>query len=421
MPNRQLIDDWNRTQARYPQARYFTPGRQETQYQRLEKGAPQQMNLLVVVHNDAPSAGQGMRRVDVIVDSGRYDQKAARANGHLVNTYDEEAGVTDHTALYTDQQMGLISAHSGPNSVRLQDRPEGGPPGATIYSVRAQLRENEHGQLVIDTDAPMRPGPGASRYSLHDVQGGMNLAAEPPAYGPPAAPARPVTAPPPPSFAEQQRSAPRQVPEGFAGQTAIARNSQAGLATHGGPKRSLPSVPRPGEPGSRFNPTMNAGEPGSRFNPRVRERQAQPLGQPADPSKLIQVPDFPSAGAAPAPATPLPASKPLGQAAMQKKLVDRLGELPASKDDSAGKTVAKAALSGVVRGVRAELAVQAEVRGKDRVDVAGTPDLSSRLSEMAQVTEQSAPVAAKPSVRDTYDYQFETPDSPDTSGPEYEG
>lgn len=58
-------------------------------------------------------------------------------------------------------------------------------------------------------------------------------------------------------------------------------SSQAGLAAVRGPKNSYPSVPKPGEPGSRFNPI-------------VRERQPQ---QSADPDvRLIRAADTPAAG-----------------------------------------------------------------------------------------------------------------------------
>ncbi|MFD4943072.1 hypothetical protein ACFWNT_11150 [Streptomyces sp. NPDC058409] len=41
-------------------------------------------------------------------------------------------------------------------------------------------------------------------------------------------------------------------------------NSQAGLSGHGGPRRSYPSAPKPGEPGSRFNPVVRERRPQTR-------------------------------------------------------------------------------------------------------------------------------------------------------------
>lgn len=60
-------------------------------------------------------------------------------------------------------------------------------------------------------------------------------------------------------------------------------SSQAGLgAWSGGEARSLPSVPKPGEPGSRFNP-------------QVRERPAQQKRLPAPGAQMVDAADIPRA------------------------------------------------------------------------------------------------------------------------------
>ena len=390
MSDQQQIGDWNRTQAHYSQARHFTPGRQSTQYDRLdEKGAPRQMDLLVVLHNDATSAEAGKQRVDLIVDSGSYDRKAEHANGHLVNSYDEEAGLTDHTTLYSDKEMGLISAAAGRPAL-LQDRPEGGPPGAQIYSIRAQVRENENGQLVIDTDAPMGPGPGASRYSLHDVQEGMNRVAESASYGYQVAenehPARDPL--------QRQGGSKAPVVEGvrFASRSAEAAgpiaprgvSSQAGLAAARGESRqvrSLPSVPAPGRPGSRFNPF-------------VRKR-IQPPRPEVDPSKLIQVPTW-SEPPAPSeaargessrkeqPREPIAEGQEIKVPAFGAQQAAQQGAAQAQEGDSVAHAASNGFVGGLVGGASAQLGVQSH---PDRFpELKGTEPLNgvtARFPELA--------------------------------------
>lgn len=378
MSDQQQIDEWNRAQAHYSQARHFTPGRQSTQYDRFdEKGAPRQMDLLVVLHNDATSAEAGKQRVDLIVDSGSYDRKAEHANGHLVNSYDEEAGLTDHTTLYSDKEMGLISASAGMPAL-LRDRPEGGPPGAQIYSIRAQVRENENGQLVIDTDAPM--GPGASRYSLHDVQEGMNRVAENeyPARDP----------------LQRQDSSKAPVVEGvrFASRSAEAAgpivprgvSSQAGLAAARGESsqvRSLPSVPAPGQPGSRFNPI-------------VRERILPPRPE-VDPSKLIQVPTW-SEPPAPVeaargessrkeqPREPIAEGQETKVPAFGAQQAAQQGAAQAQEGDSVAQAASNGFVGGLTGGASAQLGVQAHL---DRFpELKGTEPLNgvtARFPELA--------------------------------------
>lgn len=291
MPNQQMIDSWNRGQSQYAQARHYTPGLQRTQYRTTERGRPAPMNLLVVVHNDVPPADQAMQRVDLIVDSGSYDRAAEHANGHLVNMYDEQAGITDHTALYSDADMARIHRASG-RPVEMSDR-DGGPPGAQIYSVQASVRQNGRGELVIDTAAPMQPGSGASRYSLHDVQEGMARAAQRdlglqagPARGaqqqrttrqeyidrqrelmPDLDHSRPQAQQPQAGgvlahgtgLIAEQRAHHAQESARRGGQAAPPPrgvSSQAGLAAARRPVRRVPSSPAPGQPGSRFNPNV---------------------------------------------------------------------------------------------------------------------------------------------------------------------
>lgn len=256
MPNQQMIDSWNRSQAQYPQARHFTPGQQRTQYRTTERGRPAPMNLLVVVHNDVPPADAGMQRVDLIVNSGSYDRASEHPNGHLVNRYDERAGVTDHTALYTDVEMARIRQAAG-RPVEMPDRDGGGPPGAFIYSVQASVRQNERGELVIDTAAPMEPSLSASRYSLHDAQEGMNRAAQ-----------RDLGLEQAPAHGAQQRMTRQEyvarqlelMPDLDHSAAPAPRrggvSSQAGLGAVAGPRTSVPSSPAPGQPGSRFNPNV---------------------------------------------------------------------------------------------------------------------------------------------------------------------
>lgn len=127
MVNQQMIDSWQRGQDAYTQARYFTPGEKQTAYITTERGRPRRMDLLVVVHNDVPATNAGLQRVDLIVNSGRFNRPADHGNGHLVNTYDEQVGITDHTALYTDTEMAGIHQGSGTGPVLIQDRDGGGP------------------------------------------------------------------------------------------------------------------------------------------------------------------------------------------------------------------------------------------------------------------------------------------------------
>lgn len=266
MPNKQMIDSWNRSQAQYAQARYYTPGHQRTQYRTTERGRPAPMNLFVVVHNDAPITDPGLQRVDVMVNSGSHDRAAQHANAHLVNAYDADAGITDHTALYADTDMTRIHRAAG-GSVELADRDGGGPPGAMVYSVQAQLRTNDRGELVIDTAAPMQAGSGASHYSLHDVQLGMERAAQRD-LGLEAAPSTeaPKQGMTREAYIARQRelmpdldhsNSPGRTPAAASVQGVLHRaNSQAGLAAARGPVRSVPSSPAPGQPGSRFNPNV---------------------------------------------------------------------------------------------------------------------------------------------------------------------
>lgn len=401
MSNQRQIDEWNRAQAHYSQARHFTPGRQNTQYDRLdEKGAPRQMDLLVVLHNDATSAEAGKQRVDLIVDSGSYDRKAEHANGHLVNSYDEEAGLTDHTTLYSDKEMGLISASAGMPAL-LRDRPEGGPPGAQIYSIRAQVREDENGQLVIDTDAPMGPGPGASRYSLHDVQEGMNRVAESASYGHQVAeneyPARDPL--------QRQDGSKAPVVEGvrFASRSAEAAgpiaprgvSSQAGLAAARGESsqvRSLPSVPAPGQPGSRFNPI-------------VRERILPPRPE-VDPSKLIQVPTWSEPPANPLeaargessrkeqPREPIAEGQEIKVPAFGAQQAAQQGAAQVQEGDSVTHAASNGFVGGLVGGASAQLGVQAHL---DRFpELKGTEPLNgvtARFPELAPDADDQQPDA----------------------------
>ncbi|WP_026927955.1 hypothetical protein [Granulicoccus phenolivorans] len=175
MANQPLIESWHRGQDHYPQARYFTPGEHTTQHRTAPEGRPVPLDLLVVVHNDAPTV-DGYQRVDLIVNSGRFDTPAAHANEHLVNRFDAEAGVTDHTMLYRDAELDRILG--GRRPVRVADRPRGGPPGARVYSLRASVHPSAVGDLVIDPAQPIRSGPPASQYTLHDVQEGMTLTAQ---------------------------------------------------------------------------------------------------------------------------------------------------------------------------------------------------------------------------------------------------
>lgn len=230
MPNQQMIENWQRGQQNYPQARYFTPGRQQQQYRTLERGRPREMNLLVVIHNDVPPADLELQRVDVIVHSGDTRYPAEHANGHLVNVYDEQAGVTDHTALYSEADLAQIAQSSGQPAMVGDWEAEGGPPGAQVYSVRAKMRTNAQGQSVIDTHQPIQRGRIVDRYTLHDVQMGTQSAAQ-----------------------RQVLSTPRTP----------GISSQAGLASMRGPRHSYPSVPRPGELGSRFNPGVREREQSS--------------------------------------------------------------------------------------------------------------------------------------------------------------
>lgn len=266
MVNQSMIDSWQRGQGIYTQARHFTPGQQRTQYRTTERGQPKAMDLLVVIHNDAPPSDIGQQRVDLIVNSGDHRSAAEHGNGHLVNNYDEQAGITDHTALYSQEELSRIQNADGRAPAVIQDR-DGGVPGAQLYGVRAMVRTNERGELVIDTAQPMSRSEFSGRYALHDVQEGMLKAqvrentlqqqAQPSSQ-------RQATSPPPPT-------APRRGP-----------SSQAGLGAVAGPRQSYPAVPKPGQPGSRLNPT-------------VRERSgasAQQAAQTNDPS-LITSADVP--------------------------------------------------------------------------------------------------------------------------------
>ena len=172
-----LIADYHRTQGLYTQTRHFTPGEQVSEVPTLRDGQPRTMDLLVVVHNDVEGADEGVR-VDVQADIGPSSTGKAYENAHLVNTYDEQAGITHHTAVYPHAELEAIKAAAGAsvhNMLDLDFQP-GGVPGATIYSVRAQMKPVD-GKLVIDTTRPMSEGPGVSRYSLHDQQESMNHAA----------------------------------------------------------------------------------------------------------------------------------------------------------------------------------------------------------------------------------------------------
>lgn len=280
MVNQQMIDDWRRGQEDYPQARYFTPGPQQTEHGVSGQGRAKAMDLLVVVHNDVPPAAVGLYRVDLIVNQGGVDHAATHGNAHLVNRYDEQAGITDHTEVYTEHNMNRIR-RGGSRPVNVQD-PEGGEgsPGAEIRSVRAKLHTNQRGELMIDSGQSISPGSGASVDTLHDVQESMNQAAQ-----------RDRTA--------AQRELMPDLDHSVPAEANGLSNSQAGLAAAQGPKRSYSSVPRPGEPGSRFNP-------------RVRERPVQTAVQPQNPD-LIDSSDVPKDGATPKPRRDLPSARTMGQ------------------------------------------------------------------------------------------------------------
>lgn len=442
MANQQMIDSWERGQANYTQARYFTPVRQRTQYRIIETSEHAQaseMDLLVVVHNDVPATDVGLQRVDLIVNSGRYDRAAMHANGHLVNSYDEQAGITDHTALYSDQDMARIRQGAGP-PIRVPDRHGAGPPGAEIYSVWAKLKTNARGQLVTDTAQPIHPGSGADRYSLHDVQEGMVKAAlreagDRPAHGPSSAPrpyATPTHATPthatPGQFAAGRAVAytPEQLaairatsgrPTPATPATPVApvyrASSQAGLAAASGPQRSVPSSPAPGRPGSRFNPN-------------IRERQPRPS---AAPGRVSAAPSGIKNGAienSPAEAETMRAEA-ASTARAHKSDPSNKGVVATSANGTANGT-AKDAVVGLVRGLHTEMAGhQTEATplrateqpkdspspGKDLIGRMGSvfgrgPDLNA--TQQPATSQPATPRPAGPPVSERYDYQFESND-----------
>lgn len=283
MVNQQMLEEYRARQRRYTQARYFTPGVHTTRHLTTEHGTPKPLDLLVVLHDDAPPAQVGQHRVDLIVKSGDLRTAARRSNGHLVNVVDPEGQFTDHTAAYTDAELGRIESAAG-RAVTVPEH-DGGPPGAVVYSVRGTVRPDAEGNLILDTGphALLQPGSGADRYSLHDVQDGMDLA----------------------RAREQDREQGRPASNGYTdryrdttGPAAARRtpgaSSQAGLAAVSG-GASISSAPAPGQPGSRFNPTVR-----ERQAPRVREREPQRMdGRPVqDPSASGPITGAP-AGVAP--------------------------------------------------------------------------------------------------------------------------
>lgn len=303
-------DDWERSQGVYPQARGFTPGKQETQIRTTERGVPRTLDLVGVIHNDAAPGPNGQSRVDLMIDSGRFDRPGQYANPHLVNAYDPSTGVSEHSTLYGSDVVGAMHNATKGGFYDMPDR-QGGAPGGRIFCFRAQVVPGPEGDLVLDpsTIQPGREAP--SRYLLHDIQEGANLRAQElgvPAPGREAsasAPARagraedqithlgPDVSPPHPPLTQESlrkmmgadEPAPEQAaPVRHGDRVPVPRrelpiqpqpSSQAGLASYaGGVARSLPSVPAPGEPGSRFNPV-------------VREREAQPE-RPLDEANRVQ-------------------------------------------------------------------------------------------------------------------------------------
>lgn len=430
MANQQMIDSWERGQANYTQARYFTPVRQRTQYRIIETSEHAQaseMDLLVVVHNDVPATDVGLQRVDLIVNSGRYDRAAMHANGHLVNSYDEQAGITDHTALYSDQDMARIRQGGG-RPIRVPDRDGAGPPGAEIYSVWAKLKTNARGQLVIDTAQPIHPGSGVDRYSLHDVQEGMVKAAlreagDRPAHGPSSAP-RPYATP---THATPTHATPGQFAAGRAvaytpEQLAAIRatsgrptpatpvapvyraSSQAGLAAASGPQRSVPSSPAPGRPGSRFNPN-------------IRERQPRPSAAPGRVSAAPSGIKDGAIGNSPAEAEAMRAEA-ASTARAHKSGPSNKGVVASSANDTA-----KDAVVGLVRGLRTEMARRetqatplrateqpkdSPSLGKDLIGRMGS--VFSRGPDLNATPQPATSQPARPPVSERYDYQFESND-----------
>lgn len=480
MANQQMIDSWQRGQAHYTQARHFTPGRQRTQYRTTEHGEhgqhgqAREMDLLVVAHNDVPAADIGLQRVDLIVNSGRYDRAAVHANGHLVNSYDKQAGITDHTALYSDQDMVRIRQDSGP-PIRLLDRDGAGPPGAEIYSVWAKLKTNARGELVIDTAQPIHPGSGANRYSLHDVQEGMARAAlreagADPAHGqglafPPASPpyGGPVPATTPQiargraaAYTSEQLAAIREIsgrptpttPTTQTTQTSpvFRASSQAGLAAASGPRRSVPSSPAPGQPGSRFNPNIRQQQPQAQAsavpdmvgaaavprNPQTQTAQAQMEQKAAKKAHRQEEAELDQ--------TMSPARIEGDAIESRTRGVKAMHDVAAStaraqQSGSSNKGVVASAAVGTAKGASKGTAVGlARGLGTERAsrDAQGTPQGSTEQRKRSSSTSSSGkylvgrmgsvlsrgpeqnvtPQRNRPPVSERYDYQFEGKDQP---------
>lgn len=372
MVNETLIDSWQEGQRNRPQPRWYTPGNQTTQVSSLQEGRPVPLDLLVIEHGDAVPRMPGMRRLDVMLDSGSGSQAAQYTNGHLVNRYDEDAGVTDHTLDYLAEEGALLMADSSfaPASEAFVPASPTGP-AARVRSVRAMVAFDPWGRMKVDTRSPVMPGREINEHTLREVQQGMQLAGRVDGFAQARAQRLEVGHP----SAEQH-------PES----REVGVSSQAGLGAAHGPRRSFRSVPAPGELGSPSNPI-------------VRERRPLPVG-----SSQMQESLRSGTEAAPSASRAVPA-----QGKVSKVLAS-----PVTKEALTG-AVNGAALAGR-GGLYAGLAGAATgaVAGAARALQATEPPAAQEVAAAAARRAEVVPgggqvVKAPPPISETYPYKFEQP------------